>query len=120
MGFRRVALVMAGGSGTRFWPVSTAERPKQFLKLSSPTESLLQQSVSRVRPMFGGDVYVATSEALVPPTRAELPAASTELVFGEPARRNTLGALVWSTARLMAEHGEAWKSLSVAVLTADP
>lgn len=119
MGFRRVALVMAGGSGTRFWPVSTTERPKQFLKLASPDESLLQQAVSRVLPLFGSDVYVATAEPLMEPSIGELPDLDAQRVFGEPARRNTLGALVWSTARLMAEHGDGWKSVSVAVLTAD-
>lgn len=119
MAFRRVALVMAGGSGTRFWPVSTTDRPKQFLKLASPDESLLAQSVSRVLPMFGDDVYVATAEPLMQASRDELPDLATSHVYGEPARRNTLGALVWSTARLMAELGEDWKSVSVAVLTAD-
>ena len=114
MGFRRVAVVMAGGSGTRFWPVSTPTHPKQFLRLASGDATLLEQSVRRIAPLVGDDVCVATTADLVAQTRSLLPGV---LVFGEPARRNTLGALVWATAQLLARYpGE---DVSVAVLTAD-
>ena len=120
MGFRRVAVIMAGGSGTRFWPVSTAERPKQFLRLASDDESLLQQSVGRIAPLVGEDgVHVATAAGLVAATRAECPQVPADNVFGEPHRRNTLGALVWTAAVLRARHGGSWRELSLAVLTAD-
>ncbi len=119
MGFRRVAVIMAGGSGTRFWPVSTAERPKQFLKLASPTASLLEQSVARIAPMVGRDLYVATSEPLIAATRSALPALEPSHVIGEPTRRNTLGALVWASANLMASSSGSWQDFSVAVLTSD-
>ena len=119
MGFRRVAVVMAGGSGTRFWPVSTSDRPKQFLKLASPEATLLEQSVARVAPLVGEDVYVATAGPLVGATRSLLPGMDPSHVFGEPSRRNTLGALVWASAWLKSRFGEGRESLSIAVLTAD-
>ncbi len=119
MGFRRVAVIMAGGSGTRFWPVSTAERPKQFLRLASPSASLLEQSVARIAPVVGDGLFVATSEPLLAATRSALPKLDPSRVIGEPARKNTLGALVWASAHLIASIGESWRDVSVAVLTAD-
>jgi mannose-1-phosphate guanylyltransferase len=119
MGSRRVAVIMAGGSGTRFWPVSTAARPKQFLRLASQRSSLLEQSVARIAPVVGVDTYVATSDVLLAETRSALPEIDPSRVIGEPAKRNTLGALVWSGAHLIASVGESWRDVSVAVLTAD-
>lgn len=109
---------MAGGSGTRFWPVSTPERPKQFLNLANPEKSLLQESVERVQPLVGDDVFIATAERFVEATLVECPSLAPGNIFGEPHKRNTLGALVWTTANLMAQHGD-WRSISTAILTAD-
>ena len=120
MGFRRAAVIMAGGSGTRFWPVSTPARPKQFLRLASDDESLLQQAVGRITPLVGEDgVYIATAAGLVSATRAECPSVPEGNVIGEPDRRNTLGALVWATAVLQSRHGDSWREMSLAVVTAD-
>ncbi|HXH60691.1 MAG TPA: mannose-1-phosphate guanylyltransferase [Fimbriimonadaceae bacterium] len=116
MGNRRVAVVMAGGSGTRFWPVSTAQRPKQFLRLASPAQSLLAQSVGRIAPLVGDDVFVSTSEALRDPTLEALPGWEPSHVLCEPCRRNTFGALVWTAANLSVQIGG---DASMAVLTAD-
>ena len=87
------AIILAGGSGERFWPLSTPERPKQFLRVFGG-ESLIRQSVNRlqglVRPK---DVFVITSKALVAATRKELPEIPKANVIGEPMRRDT-GAAV--------------------------
>ena len=87
------AVILAGGSGERFWPLSTPEKPKQFLRVFGG-ESLIRQSVSRlcglVRPE---DVYVITSKDLVAATRRELPEIPRANVIGEPTRRDT-GAAV--------------------------
>ena len=119
MPFKRTAIVMAGGSGTRFWPVSTTERPKQFLKLASETKTLLEQSVERVQPLVGDDLFVATSTTLLEQTRAALPNFTPERVFAEPIKRNTLGAIVWATAQVMCKYGAASRDLSLAILTSD-
>jgi molybdopterin-guanine dinucleotide biosynthesis protein A len=57
------AVVMAGGQGQRFWPLSTADRPKQFLDLERSGRTLLQATVDRLLPLTGGidGVYVATA-----------------------------------------------------------
>lgn len=118
MGFRRIAIVMAGGSGTRFWPVSTPERPKQFLRLAHPDKSLLQESVERIEPLVGEDVFISTASSMVSASRTECPQLKSDNFLGEPHKRNTFGALVWTTAHFIATT-EDWEQTSIAVLTAD-
>ena len=87
------AIVMAGGSGERFWPLSTPEKPKQFLNVFGG-DSLIRQSVSRLKGLVKPrDVYVVTSKALVAATCRELPESPKENIVGEPMRRDT-GAAV--------------------------
>ena len=87
------AIILAGGSGERFWPLSTPERPKQFLNVFG-NESLIRQSVTRLKGLVKPkDVYVITAQALVAATRKELPEIPKENIIGEPMRRDT-GAAV--------------------------
>ena len=87
------AIILAGGSGERFWPLSTPERPKQFLSVFG-NESLIRQSVSRLRGLVKPkDVYVITAKSLVAVTRTELPEIPKANIIGEPMRRDT-GAAV--------------------------
>ena len=48
----RVAVIMAGGSGERFWPLSREKRPKQLLRLASAEETLLEEAVSRMKGLI--------------------------------------------------------------------
>jgi len=87
------AIILAGGSGERFWPLSTPEKPKQFLNVFGG-ESLIRQSVSRLKGLVEArHIYVITSKELVAATRRELPEVPKENVIGEPMRRDT-GAAV--------------------------
>ena len=87
------AVILAGGSGERFWPLSTPEKPKQFLRVFGG-ESLIRQSVRRLGGLVcPEDVYVVTSKALVAATRRELPEIPKANILGEPMRRDT-GAAV--------------------------
>ncbi|MCR5413400.1 MAG: NTP transferase domain-containing protein [Kiritimatiellae bacterium] len=87
------AVILAGGSGERFWPLSTPERPKQFLRVFGG-ESLIRQSVTRLLGLVKfEDVYVVTSKDLVQATRRELPEVPAANIIGEPMRRDT-GAAV--------------------------
>ena len=87
------AVILAGGSGERFWPLSTPEKPKQFLRVFGG-ESLIRQSVLRLGPLARPeDIFVVTSKDLVAATRHELPELPRENVLGEPMRRDT-GAAV--------------------------
>jgi len=87
------AVVMAGGRGTRFWPLSRAHRPKQLLSLLGPN-TLLRETVDRILPVFGTEntivVTVASHEKAV---RAELPFLSSKNFLSEPFGNNTAPAI---------------------------
>jgi mannose-1-phosphate guanylyltransferase/mannose-6-phosphate isomerase len=80
-------LLLAGGGGTRLWPLSTPVRPKQFLPLVS-SKSLLADTFDRVAPVADA-IFVATAEEYADLVRAELPAVPPERILLEPARRNS-------------------------------
>jgi mannose-1-phosphate guanylyltransferase len=112
----RVAAIMAGGSGERFWPLSRPGRPKQLLYLTDPKMTMLEEAVHRVRDLIKADrIYVSTSRELAEPIR-EAGLVPLTNVVAEPARRNTLGALVWLAATL---HHRGLANATVAVLTSD-
>jgi len=80
---------MAGGRGTRFWPLSRTDRPKQLLSLASG-KSLLRDTFERVAPVVGADrILVITSGSLTEATCGELPEIPTAHVITEPVGRNT-------------------------------
>lgn len=90
-----VAVIMAGGQGQRFWPLSTADRPKQFLDLSKCGRTLLQATYDRVAPLAGGPerVLVATAERYVPLVREQLPEVPPENLLVEPTPRDSAPAI---------------------------
>jgi mannose-1-phosphate guanylyltransferase/mannose-6-phosphate isomerase len=92
------ALLLAGGAGTRLWPLSTEERPKQFLKLRGD-KSLLQEAYERVRPICEEEVFVATAEKYGDLTLSELKTISADKLLLEPFRRNTGPALLCAALR---------------------
>lgn len=84
-----ICVIMAGGRGTRFWPLSRTSRPKQLLPLASG-HSLLRDTFERVAPLVGPDrVLVVTSGDLAAAIRAELPEVPGDHVITEPVGRNT-------------------------------
>lgn len=120
MTYRRFAVIMAGGSGERFWPFSRRLHPKQMLKLADPDRSLIVQSVDRARHMVANDdVIIATAPHLVAPLREAVPDLPQENVIAEPHKRNTAGCLVWTAATLMARHAGEEDGISMAIITAD-
>jgi mannose-1-phosphate guanylyltransferase len=93
-------LLLAGGAGTRLWPLSTEERPKQFLPLLSD-RSLLAETYDRVLPLTR-EIFVATSAAHAGLVRHELPDLPAERILCEPARRNSGPALLAAAVRFAA------------------
>jgi mannose-1-phosphate guanylyltransferase/mannose-6-phosphate isomerase len=109
------ALILAGGSGTRFWPLSRKRRPKQLLALEGE-RSLLRDTVDRLQPLVPpAAVWVCTTRSLADEVRRELPEVPAEQILLEPEGRNTAPAIGWSV-RSMPE--EARRGV-VAVLPAD-
>jgi len=83
------AIIMAGGSGTRFWPKSRRNRPKQLLRLSGET-TMLQQTVERIEPLVARDrILIVTGLDQAAATRAQLPGLPEANVIAEPAPRDT-------------------------------
>ena len=100
------AIVMAGGSGTRLWPLSRRRSPKQLLALTGDT-SLLQQTVARLGTLLKPhDIYVITSQAHVRATAEQLPQLPAENVLGEPLARSTAVAAALATVLARRESDE--------------
>lgn len=109
------ALIMAGGSGTRFWPLSRKRLPKQFLSLYGE-KSLLQQAAERIEGVVGaGGVHVFTNQANVAKTREQLPQLAAGQIVGEPCGRDTAACIGMAAALFE----QANPNSSMIVLAAD-
>jgi mannose-1-phosphate guanylyltransferase len=87
------AVILAGGKGERFWPLSTARRPKQLLSLVGD-RPLLAQAVERLDGLIPPDhIFVVTAEDLVEPTRLYVPDLRASNIVGEPMGRDTAAAI---------------------------
>lgn len=83
------AVIMAGGAGTRFWPLSRAATPKQLLQLTG-NRTMLQSAVDRLSGLIPTErIEIITNRSLVNPIREQLPELSPEQVIGEPCKRDT-------------------------------
>ncbi len=111
----RHAVIMAGGKGTRLWPLSRQDRPKQLLRLFEG-KSLLQHACERLRGLFAPEqIYVITSQDHVAAVAEELPDLPAGNILGEPAIRDTANAICLAAAILQHKDPEA----VVGVFTAD-
>jgi mannose-1-phosphate guanylyltransferase len=102
------AVIMAGGSGTRFWPASRQKLPKQLLPLDGGDVPLLAATVRRLAPLVKPEhVLVVTAERLRAATLAACPELLPENVLAEPAARNTAPCVAWAAQVLAARDPEA-------------
>ena len=91
-------LILAGGNGSRLWPVSRSHRPKQFIDFFGTGRSLLQQTFDRVSQFMPLDhIYVSTNVDYLPLVYVQLPQIDDEHILEEPIRRGTLASVAWST-----------------------
>jgi len=94
------AVIMAGGSGQRLWPLSRKDRPKQIISLFD-SKSLLQHCVERVRGLFGVEqILVVTNAEYADVVREHLPELPGENILGEPVGRDTANAIGLAAAAL--------------------
>ncbi len=106
-------VILAGGVGSRFWPLSTPERPKQFLPLVSD-QPLLVDTVHRMAPLAGPDhTLILTSGSLVPGIRELAPQIPRDNVIAEPRPAGTAAALTWAASRIQAREGAEAVMISV-------
>jgi mannose-1-phosphate guanylyltransferase len=115
MAAEHYAVIMAGGKGERFWPLSTSKRPKQLLALVGE-KSLLAQAVDRLEGLIPPErVLVVTNKDLVQASREAAPVLPPENVVGEPVGRDTAAAVALSGALI----GAKSKDAAFCILTAD-
>ncbi len=101
------AVIMAGGSGTRFWPLSRKNLPKQFLALTSE-KSLLRETYLRLREVVSADrIWVIANAHHVDLARSELPEVPPENIIGEPVGRNTAPCIGLAAACVAAKDPQA-------------
>lgn len=101
------ALIMAGGSGTRFWPESRRATPKQLLNLVDQ-RSMLRGTVDRLAPLVTSDrVWLSIGKALEPAVRAELPEIAEKNYVTEPCQRNTAPCIGLAALRMLREDPDA-------------
>lgn len=94
----RFVIIMAGGRGERFWPVSREKTPKQLIKLLSD-RSFLQQAVDRVSPLVPAEnIFVITNTVQAPEVRKQLPKLPKDNVIAEPVGRDTCAAVTLGAA----------------------
>lgn len=94
-------VVLAGGVGSRFWPVSTPERPKQLLPLASD-RPLIADTLDRARALAGDDhIHILAGEHLAGPFKAALTDLPSEAYWIEPRARGTAPVLAWAARRLV-------------------
>lgn len=90
-------VIMAGGIGSRFWPMSTAEHPKQFIDILGTGRSLLQQTFDRLSRICPEEnIYIVTNERYRKITLEQLPGISEQQVLCEPDRRNTAPCIAYA------------------------
>lgn len=88
------ALIMAGGEGTRFWPLSRSNRPKQFLKLTDNQQTMLQATVERISELVPLErVFIATNQAYQKPIQDQLEGIPAENIIVEPLKRDTAACI---------------------------
>lgn len=119
--YLHVAMIMAGGSGDRFWPLSRQNKPKQLLPFGDSDKSRLLEVVEHAAALVGVEnTYIVTGKTLEDPIRnANLPIKNENILI-EPCKRNTTGAIAYMAAYLMARNpGVSIDQISMAVLTVD-
>jgi mannose-1-phosphate guanylyltransferase/mannose-6-phosphate isomerase len=100
-----IGMILAGGTGTRLWPFSRTMTPKQFLNLGSTHESLLQETVRRLSPLFSEEnMYIVGSAAhefeLIRQLDQLIPEFPTHNILLEPQSMNTAPAVLWGLTRI--------------------
>jgi len=98
-----IAVIIAGGSGTRLWPLSTPLYPKHLLKINGDSNSLLQNTYRRARRLTD-KVYVVSEASHIQHVKAQLPDLGHEDFIVEPARRGTASCIVAALVHIAGKH----------------
>ncbi len=101
-------LILAGGIGSRLWPVSRKGKPKQFLDIFGVGRTLLQQTYDRFAKFLDSShIYVTTNVEYLPLVNEQLPEMDDGHILEEPIRRGTLASVAWGTVVVSKENRKA-------------
>ena len=101
------AVILAGGSGTRLWPLSTKSFPKQFLPLPGG-KSMIQETLARIAPLAPPEhSWVVTGRSMLELVHEHLPTIPSSHLLGEPMGRNSAPAIAWAAATIAHEDPQA-------------
>ena len=101
-------VIMAGGVGSRFWPISTPEYPKQFVDVLGYGKTMLQMTVERFAQVcLMSNFWVVTSADYVDIVRAQLPDLPAENILAEPCARNTAPCIAYACWKIRMRHPDA-------------
>ena len=101
-------VIMAGGIGSRFWPLSTPEFPKQFIDILGCGRSLIQLTVDRFKGVCDeSNFWVVTNKAYVDIVKEQIPGIPDAHILAEPAARNTAPCIAWACWSIKQEDPEA-------------
>jgi mannose-1-phosphate guanylyltransferase len=96
-------VIMAGGIGSRFWPMSTAQRPKQFLDVLGIGKSLLQMTFERLLSIAPAEnIYIVTNANYASLVKEQLPGLNDSQILTEPERKNTAPCITYAAAKIHA------------------
>ena len=103
-----IPIILAGGKGERFWPVSRLKRPKQFLCLDGSGRSLMQATADRLLNLAGGweNLWVITSSMIADGVREQLPDLPESNLLVEPEGKDTAPAVAWATMEVAKRYGK--------------
>lgn len=108
MNSHRYCVIMCGGVGSRFWPLSRTEMPKQFLDFFGTGRTLLQMTADRIRDVVPPErTVVVTNRQYASLVAEQLPELASENILCEPARRNTSPCICWAAHHIHAIDSEA-------------
>lgn len=101
-------VIMAGGIGSRFWPMSTPEMPKQFIDIFGNGRTLIQMTVDRFQPICSYDnMWIVTGERYVDIVKRQLPEIPTENILAEPEARNTAPCIAYACWKIKEKDANA-------------
>lgn len=101
-------IIMAGGVGSRFWPMSRSSHPKQFLDILGTGETLLQQTVRRFNSICPEEnIFIVTNEMYRDLIKEQIPTLQDRQILCEPARRNTAPAIAFAAYKIATENKDA-------------
>ncbi len=104
----RYCVIMAGGIGARFWPMSKTSRPKQFLDILGTGKTLLQMTFDRFTRLCPPEnIYIVTNEIYRHQVQEQLPLIAPEQILCEPARRNTAPCIAYANHVILQRDPEA-------------